>query len=707
MNQYQIPNNLKDEINGLAQLVEEYKNDEIDESIFKPKRVLFGIYEQRERQTYMIRFRLPGGVVTPEQLTAFADISSELNRGYINLTTRGGIQIHTIQLADIINSLNRLLEFSLSSRGGGGNTLRNIVMPADAGVDKDEVFDVTPYGVALTSRFVAESDSWALPRKYKIAFTGNPNKGLTAVNDVGFTAQIKDGVKGFRVTVAGGMGARSTTANLLFDFVKDDQVYYIAKAIKRLFDKYGNRRNKHQARLRVLWAKLGEADFIAKFQEEYRDALSQYSPLELPVEQEIIRKLPENILSISETEDYKSWVSQYVTEAKNGFYNIEIPIFMGTLNNGLAKKIASLVANIGEDIIRVNTHQNLLLRAIPKEYFGEIYQLFQEEIKFKSNEYFLSRMACCTGAATCKLGVCLSRNLTQNIATHLNNNNIDLNELGDSNIMISGCPNNCGQHSIADVGLFGRVGRKNGNLYPSYFVMAGGDIYKEKPELSKPIGSLHAKYVPQFLEKLIGLFQSENGEFSSFREFLRQGDPEKIKAIIASFPEIPTIEQDPSFYTDWDTDDPFVFMERKGQDECSASLFDLIETDFKTVKELEQQIETTDQLTKDLQQIIFLNSRALLISQRIEVSKPTEVFEHFKTHFFGQELFPSEFKEIIDLASNGNGGTHLAGKKEKILQFSKVSKKLYDSMDETLRFAKPKSKSIESEVGGFKISVQI
>ena len=161
--------------------------------------------------------------------------------------------------------------------------MRNIAAQDDAGIDPLEVFDVTPYAAALTTRLIAENDSWNLPRKYKIAFSGSEHdKGQATLADLGFIARIVDGKKGFRVHVAGGLGVRSAVGNLLFDFVDDTQVYPIAKAVKNLFWKYGNRKNKHAARLRFLWQGLGAEEFKRRFYEEFNKVTQEgHAPLTL------------------------------------------------------------------------------------------------------------------------------------------------------------------------------------------------------------------------------------------------------------------------------------------------------------------------------------------------------------------------------------------------------------------------------------------
>lgn len=257
-----IPENLNKEIDELSLLIEKFKNGEIDKTELKVHRVPFGIYEQRKSNTYMIRVRCTAGIITPLQLELLSWVSQQYGGNAVHITTRQEVQIHDIAIDSLIPVIKSLKYAGLSSRGGGGNTVRNIVASVDSGIDPDEVFDISPYAIALTSRFVSESDSWGLPRKFKLAFSNSPEDTAGAtITDLGFIAVIKDGRKGFKVYCAGGMGAKSAQGKLLFEFIPENDVYLVAEGMKLLFNKFGNRKNRHAARIRFLWEKTGGDEF--------------------------------------------------------------------------------------------------------------------------------------------------------------------------------------------------------------------------------------------------------------------------------------------------------------------------------------------------------------------------------------------------------------------------------------------------------------
>ena len=165
MQTYILPESLKKEIGQLETMINDYKNNKIETGQLKAYRVPFGIYEQRQNDSFMIRIHCAGGLIELKQLKAIADIAERYNNRRIHLTTRQELQIHDLKLEQTPVILRELLNVGLSSRGGGGNTVRNIIADPLSGIHKDTVFDIIPHASALTTRLIAESDSWNMPSK--------------------------------------------------------------------------------------------------------------------------------------------------------------------------------------------------------------------------------------------------------------------------------------------------------------------------------------------------------------------------------------------------------------------------------------------------------------------------------------------------------------------------------------------------------------
>jgi len=238
---YTLPSTLSEDIKYFGSLVDEFLDGTLEPVKFKATRVPMGIYEQRKDGTYMVRIRCAGGFITPLQLKKIAEIAYKHKSNLLHITTRQEIQIQNLELRETLAILQNLKEVGLSSKGGGGNTVRNIMVSIDSGIAHDEVFDVTPYAFNLTSKLIAESDSFTLPRKLKIAFSNSEkDTAYAAFNDLGFVAKIKDGKRGFKVYLGGSLASKPMVGYELFDFAPEEELFYIADAAKKLFSRYGN-----------------------------------------------------------------------------------------------------------------------------------------------------------------------------------------------------------------------------------------------------------------------------------------------------------------------------------------------------------------------------------------------------------------------------------------------------------------------------------
>src|ERR1035437_1913027 len=266
---FRAPADQQTELDEFQKTLEQFKSGAISEAQFRAIRVPMGIYEQRESGTHMLRVLFPAGGVLPDHLRRLGEVASTFGNCVLHVTTRQEFQVHRVPLDSILPALRSLAAAGLSTKGGGGNTVRNVTACFDSGVCPHEVFDVAPYAVAITERFMTDPLSFRLPRKYKIAFAacGRDCSGAT-VNDVGFIARRQNGADGFAVYVAGGMGGKSRVASLLHEFIPASDAFLVAEAVKRVFDKNGDRKNKHLARLRFLVERIGLDAFRDLYEKE-------------------------------------------------------------------------------------------------------------------------------------------------------------------------------------------------------------------------------------------------------------------------------------------------------------------------------------------------------------------------------------------------------------------------------------------------------
>ena len=685
---YKIPSTLTEEIHYFDGLIDEFHAGKIEPVKFKAIRVPMGIYEQRKDGSYMVRIRCTGGFITPAQLKQVALSAKASDTQLLHITTRQEIQIHHVKIDDAKHILPELQFVGLSTKGGGGNTVRNILVDVDSGISNSETFDVFPYASDLTSKLIAENDSFTLPRKFKMAFASNENEpDLTLVNDLGFVAKIKDGKRGFKVYFGGSVASNPTVGWQLFDFAPVEDLYYIASAAKELFSNYGNRKNRHKARIRYIFFKLGKEKVFELFFEIYnrlkQDESLHYIPTPLVFEY----PKPELEAITDSSEAFQVWKSRYATEQRQaGKYSIVVPFDHGNVLGETITKIADFAANFGDDTIRFSVRQNLHLRNIPESWLGNLYQLLNVLRVETAAPVLLNNLVSCTGADTCRLGICLSKGASAALRRSLNKSGLNLDSLKEARINISGCPNSCAQQGWSDLGFSGKVNR-NDRAYPAYRVFAGALRSDNNPALAETIGEISARDLPEFTVELIRLFLSKKEQYSSFQAYVQTDGKQDIVTLLERYREIPTFDDNKNYYYDWGSENAFSLAKR-GQAECSAGLFDMIEIDLDLIRKLAPEIEVNQNPTHTsalLYDMLFSASRMLLITRGAEPRTTKEAFNLFIEKFIDAGLVDQKFRSIVQLAIE-NAKADFLSRKQEVIDLAQVVVSLYESMDDSLQF---------------------
>jgi sulfite reductase (ferredoxin) len=688
---YDLPPGLVKEQDQFEVDIAGFVNGEIDPTKFKAIRVAHGIYEQRQEHTYMVRIRCAAGGITPEQLRKVAELGDRYGNGDVHFTTRQEVQIHDVLIEDVMTVIRGLHSVGLSTRGGGGNTIRNILTSVDSGIALDEAFDVDPYAVALTTRLIWEDDSWNLPRKFKIAFSNSrKDTSYTQSTCLGYVATVQNGVKGFEVYCAGGMGAKPMIGHALLPFIPDTQVYHVARALKTMFDKNGNRRNRYANRIKFLWKKLEQDEFIRLFREEY-DLIKDDASLNLvlpdmPNEAKSTTLKPETVTGPR----FDAWKSRYVFPQKQpGLFSVLLPLRLGDLVRSDADKLCDFLENFGDNTMRCERAQNIRLRNIPEQYLGNLYTLIGTMKETLSEvPAFLSNMINCTGASTCKLGICLPRGLNDAIRETLTKTALNLDHVSDLRVNMSGCPNTCGMHHIADIGFFGKVGRKNGDMYPAYNVLAGAKVGESgQTEYAQKVSEIPAKFIPNFMSDFLAKYIPVKSQFGSFRDYLDNGGRDLIVEICETYKDVPDAADDASYYQDFGAKRR-LSLDELGTAECSAGMFDMIEVDEKSIKvnkKALEKAETPDAVAEALYKIAFAASRMLLITRGLDAKNDQQVFELFAKHFVETELVSRSYADLLVLAKLGLTG-ELHKHRDAIVAMAEEVTTLYKNMDDSLRF---------------------
>jgi len=691
---WRLPPSLPDDLAAFEKNVSQFKSGTISPTQFQVFRVPQGVYEQRESGTYMLRVRFPAGVALPHQLRKLADVSQKHANSVLHVTTRQDVQIHRVLVDAIHPALTSLAEAGLSTKGGGGNTVRNITGCPHAGVCANEAFDVTPHVLALTEFLLPDPQSFQLPRKFKIAVSGcsGDSAGAT-IHDVGLIAKKRDGVEGFTVYIGGGLGSGSRVSDLFEEFVPAKEIPLVVEAIKRVFNTHGNRKDRRQARLRFLIRQIGLDGFRKLYAEQLASLRSQ--SLTLPeVKSGTITALSAGAPSPQPSGKgdvrYERWLASNAKPQKQtGFYRVEIPLPLGDITAHKLVLLADVIEQHGERLLRATQKQNFTLRWVKAEELPALFQALEKLGLGSGLPPVLRDMVACTGAANCRLGICLSRGVAQGVSDVLSRSQTDLHALGQVQLNISGCPNSCGRHQIADIGMFGAARRVDGRLVPHYTVQFGGHVEEGKTELATGRHIVAARHVPAFVHDLLDAF-ALSPERPDFRAFVRAATV-KIDELVARYSKVPDFKDDRNFYYDWGADELFSLAGR-GPGECGAGVLDLIEVDLKSAAEALQE--------NRLFQATTLAARALLVTRGEQANNDREAFTLFQKLFIDAGLVDPQVQPIVTralaVAGAADAAAVYAEPKESVAAFVNTIQELFKSMDATLQFPKKAAAASQS-----------
>ena len=693
---YRIPSTLNGDLDYTQSLIDQFKTGEIQAGQLKSNRVPMGIYEQRKNQHYMLRLRCAGGLVTPEQLAKIAFVGHQLSTSHLHVTTRQEIQIHNVDIEDAIPALKKLEKVGISSAGGGGNTVRNMMVDDRSGLTADEEFDVYPYVEELTSRLIAEKDSFTMPRKYKVAIdTSVATANYSYIADLGLQARIKDGQRGFRMLIAGSAASNAHTGWEVFDFLPEKDLYRAAKALKNWFHKYGNRRNRHKARMRYVFYKYGTEEakrlYLEEFEELKKDGSIDFEAPALPLE----HHMP-NFPALKAPTDFETWKRRYAhkqtnaEDLKENLWYAYIPLRHGNNSTDFFAEVAEYLGNYGNDVIRFTKKEQIQVRNIPEEYLTNIYAFFKKLGVYQIDyPVVVTNLTCCTGADTCRLGICLPKGAIDGIAKQLLDSDLNLDAIPDFELRMNGCTNICALATWGDLGFSGRVGRVGDDPYPAYTVWLPT---KGKHEIDLQQGYIAAKKIPAFVEDYLRDVIAEQANYADYYEYVAKRGVNIVKELIAKYKEIAPYSEEPDTFFDFGDDEKFSLI-KYGKAECSAGLFDIIEIDQDTIREKRkevEQLEDTSKIEKLLHDIVFSENRMLLVTRGLDPRTDEDVYNGFEKEFIAAGIIPQKFKVLTDKARNNES---LISEKPLIDELADLLNDLYQNMDDSLQFKLPAAQS--------------
>ncbi len=579
------------DIAKFERLLADHLAGRVDEDAFRVFRLNNGVYGQRQGgHNQMVRIKFPYGSATADQFEALASIAERYSRGWGHLTTRQNVQFHFVQLETVPAMLKELAEVGLTTREACGDTVRNVMGCHLAGACPYEVLDISPWAEATFRYFLHHPYAQRLPRKFKINFSGCVTDcGQAMFNDVGVVAVSQprpDGTlePGFRVFVAGGLGANPHPAQALEEFTPRESLLPTIEAILRTFDHFGNRDNKLRARLKWVLDELGIDELRRRVLRERNLLLASSSwPGGIPAIVEELGDAPAGLATgaaptpmgtpvtlrvSSKADPYTRWESSNViVGVAKGTVSAIAYARLGDITADQFRALAAIVRDFDIDV-RITNRQNLAFRGLSAEQLPALYSRL-EQIGMSDPGAELARdVVACPGADTCNLAVTQSRGLADDIGKALEA--AGLADVGGVRINISGCTNSCGQHHVADIGFNGAERRAHGRPAPGYQLLLGGHIGNTEVKFGQRALRLPAKAAAQATVRLVGRFAEERDAGEPFSDWMgRVGGAKTLAAELKDLDEWPDPEERPDYYIDFDETGPYVAD--VGEGECAAS----------------------------------------------------------------------------------------------------------------------------------------
>jgi sulfite reductase (ferredoxin) len=569
--------------------LERYLSGDLAEDAFRVFRLNNGIYGQRQGGHHqMVRVKLPYGSITPDQLDMFGHVADEYSRGWGHITTRQNIQLHFVPLERIPAMLRDLASVGLTSREACGDTVRNVQGCHLAGACPYEILDISPWAEATFQHFLRHPLAQRLPRKFKFNFSGcETDCGQAMFNDVGIIAAARrrdDGSiePGFRVFVAGGLGANPHPALALEEFTSREDLMATLEACLRVFSNHGNRDNKLRARMKWLVDTLGWEELQAKILKERHLLVASSSwPGGIPA---IVEKLgdepagradgvtPTTIgqgtpVSITRTQPYDRWEDANVVRGSaKGTVSAYAWAKLGDITSAQFRSLAAFQREFGAEV-RVTNRQNLVFRGLDDSQLPRLYERLSTIGMAEPGAELSRDVVACPGADTCNLAVTQSRGLADAIGARLEEEG--LAEVGGVRTNISGCTNSCGQHHASDIGFFGAERRAHGKAAPGYQMLLGGYVGQAKIEFGRKALRLPARNAPEAAVRVVRRYADERSAGEPFHSWLeRAGGPSSVAEGLKDLDQFPTPEDGPEYYVDYDETGPYEAV--IGDSECAT-----------------------------------------------------------------------------------------------------------------------------------------
>lgn len=664
------------DILDLQEKITKFKKGEILEDRFKAFRLTRGVYGQRQIGVQMFRIKIPYGRLTGEQLVRIADVSEAYTNGNLHTTTRQNIQLHFVHLEDTPEMWAKLEEKGVTTKEACGNTVRGVTGSSIAGIDPDEPFDISPYAEAAFRYFLRNPVNQEMGRKVKIGFSSSEkDSAYTYFHDFGFIPKIKivDGkeVRGFKVLLAGGLGAQSYIAPVAYEFLEEDQIIPFMEAGLRVFDRYGEREKRFKARMKFLVEEkrgLGLKRFMDLVEIERKAIAHQSHPIDRNLVPEVAIPEPKDVpaVEIADQEKYRLWVSTNVFEQKQkGFYGVYLKLLLGNISAEKARALVKAIEGYAADDIRVTVNQGMLLRFVRKEYLPYLFHVLDQLELAEPGFGTIADVTACPGTDTCNLGVTNSTGAALEIEKLIKTEYAHLIKDTKIDIKISGCMNACGQHMAANIGFHGSSIKHGALVVPALQVVIGGGVDPTgKGYIAEKVVKLPTKKVLDGMRTILDDYETNANEGEYFNDYFQRVGKMHFYGILKPFADLTKL--DPADYVDWGHTESFT--PEIGVGECAGVMYDVIGT---IITDAEEKIffgqkaldreKYADAIYHSYSAFI-VGAKALLLSRDVTCNTHIGIINDFHAHFVetGEFPMPNDFDNWVLRINKNEPGKEFA-----------------------------------------------
>lgn len=648
---------VEQDIINLEKKIREFREGKIHDEKFRSLRLARGIYGQRQPGVQMVRIKLPFGKVTFKQLLRIADVSDEYASRNLHLTTRQDIQIHYVSLDRTPQLWADLEKDDVTLREACGNTVRNVTASPTAGIDPKEPFDVSPYAHGTFEFLLRNPVNQDMPRKFKIAFSSSDeDTAYSFAHDLGFIPKVNaNGERGFKVMLGGGLGAQPILANIVEEFLPEDQLVPYIESTIRVFDRYGERNNRNKARFKYVIQKLGLEEVLRLIKVErtankvksYKINTDAVEVPAIPAEQQF------GEVTISNPLGYEQWLATNVFEQKQkDFYGVYIKVRTGDIPTEKARKLVALLEPLAGDEIRVTQNQGLLLKYVRKEAFPTLYNGLAELGMAAPGFDSVADVTTCPGTDTCNLGISNSMTFARVLEDLIYNEYEDLIYNRDIKIKISGCMNSCGQHSMAHIGFHGSSLKAGAKVLPSMQVMLGGGVVGDGVgRAGDRVIKIPAKRATQVLRDLLDDYKANSIENELFNDYYDRQGKDYFYQMLKPLADLTNLTDED--FVDWGHVESY--EKAIGVGECAGVVIDLVAT---LLYESDEKIEWANESFNGgawadaiyHSYNTFINSaKALLLDKGINASTQIGIMKEFDAQYVSTGEFALEgtFNDLV------------------------------------------------------------